>query len=131
MKNLQIYDPTKDEWKQGVTLTGFRQSFCAVVSNSEQEIFLVGGIDENNERKRLESLNLSTMKWRRLADMTANRTSLACTRFGEGLMVSGGWGDLEGPNDIALAPVRTVEYYHIADDTWMEFPAMRHRRHTV
>ena len=113
----QIYDPSIDEWSQFVTLTGFRQSFCAVVSNFQDEIFLVGGIDQNNERKRLESLNLTTMEWTRLADMNANRSSLACARLGDGLIASGGWGDLEGPIDTALAPVRTVEYYDPASGT--------------
>lgn len=98
-------------------MTGFRQSFCAVVSNFQDEIFLVGGIDQNNERKRLESLNLTTMEWTRLADMNANRSSLACARLGDGLIASGGWGDLEGPIDTALAPVRTVEYYDPASGT--------------
>ena len=57
----QIYDPSMDEWSPSVTLTGFRQSFCAVVSSFQDEIFSVGGIDQKNERKRLESLNLTTM----------------------------------------------------------------------
>ena len=33
----------------------------AVASSFQDEIFLVGGIDQKNERKRLESLNLTTM----------------------------------------------------------------------
>ena len=66
-----------------------------MASSFQDEIFLVGGIDQKNERKRLESLNLTTMEWTRLTDVNANRSSLACARFGDGLIASGGWGDLE------------------------------------
>ena len=83
-----------------------------MASENEEELFIVGGIDQNNERKRLESLNLTTMDWTRLADMNANRSSLACARLGDGLLVSGGWGNLDNEDDTApLAPVRTVEFY--------------------
>ena len=95
-----------------MSLSGFRLGFCAVASENEEELFIVGGIDQNNERKRLESLNLTTMDWTRLADMNANRSSLACARLGDGLLVSGGWGNLDNEDDTApLAPVRTVEFY--------------------
>ena len=54
----QIYDPSMDEWSPSVT-SG--KSFCTVASSFQDEIFLAGGIDQKNERKRLESLNLTTM----------------------------------------------------------------------
>ena len=43
----QIYDPKHDIWTQSVDLSGYRMGFCAAVSESEDELYIVGGIDEN------------------------------------------------------------------------------------
>ena len=48
-----------------------------------------GGIDENGEKKRLESLNFETMEWTRLGDMFTERSDCACTTFKDDLIVAG------------------------------------------
>lgn len=95
-------------------LTGFRLSFCAAVSENEEELYVVGGIDQESKRKRLESLNFNTMQWTRLPDMAANRTSLGCAVYDGTLIVAGGWGDDVGPNVGSITPVKSVEYYDFA-----------------
>ena len=50
---------------------------------------LSGGIDENGEKKRLESLNFETMEWTRLGDMFTERSDCACTTFKDDLIVAG------------------------------------------
>ena len=52
-------------------------------------IKLSGGIDENGEKKRLESLNFETMEWTRLGDMFTERSDCACTTFKDDLIVAG------------------------------------------
>lgn len=95
-------------------LTGFRLSFCAAVSENEEELYVVGGIDQESKRKRLESLNLSTMEWTRLPDMAANRSSLGCAVYDGTLIAAGGWGNDVGPNAGSITPVKSVEYYDFA-----------------
>lgn len=98
------------------------------VSESRGELYIVGGIDQEGGKKRLESLNLATMEWTRLPDMAANRTSCGCATFGNGLLVAGGWGNDVGPNAGDITPVKTAEYFDFEAGKWDEFPAMRHRR---
>ena len=92
-------------------MTGFRLSFCAALSSNEEELYLVGGIDQDSHKRRLESLNLNTMQWTRLADMAENRTSCGCATFGNGLIVAGGWGQDVGPNVGDIVPIKTAEYF--------------------
>jgi len=126
--DIEVYDPTTDTWSESVTLTGFRLSFCAAVSETEEEIYIVGGIDRNGEKKRLETLNLKTMEWTRLPDMAENRTSCGCAIYGNSLLVAGGWGSNAGPNTGDIAAVKTAEYFDFELGKWFEFPSMRHKR---
>merc|ERR1712020_516588 len=127
--DIEIYDPVANTRTQSISLTGFRLAFCAVVSPNEDEIFIVGGIDQNGEKKRLESLNLTTMEWTRLPDMQANRSACACASLSSrGLIAAGGWGNDVGPNVGNIVPVRTAELFDFQTGTWQEFPEMRHRR---
>jgi hypothetical protein len=110
---LQIYDPETDEWTQSVALTGFRLGFCAAAT--EDFIYIFGGFDQDGGKKRTERLDLEKMTWSRMADMAANRTSLACVNYQDGFVVAGGWGESEGPNAGDVGVVNTVEYYDIAE----------------
>ena len=111
----QVYDPATDIWSDFVTFTGFRLSFCAVVSETEEELYLVGGVDGNGLKRRLESLNLQTKEWKRLPDMLENRTSCGCGifdsfNFGNSLIAVGGWGHA-GPNGGEITAVKTAEFF--------------------
>ena len=86
---LQIYNPKLDMWTQSVQLNSYRIGFCAVVSQNQEELYIVGGIDKNGEKKRLESLNFETMEWTRLGDMYTERSDCACTTFKDDLIVAG------------------------------------------
>lgn len=126
--DIEVYDPATNTWTQSVALSGFRLGFCAAASPSEEEIFIVGGIDQNGEKKRLESLNLTTMEWKRWPDMFANRSACACASASRGLIVAGGWGNDVGPNVGNIVPVKTTEFFDFQQGSWEEFPSMRHRR---
>ena len=86
---LQIYNPKLDMWTQSVQLNSYRIGFCAVVSQNQEELYIVGGIDKNGEKKSLESLNFETMEWTRLGDMYTERSDCACTTFKDDLIVAG------------------------------------------
>ena len=86
---LQIYNPKLDMWTQSVQLNSYRVGFCAAVSQNQEELYIVGGIDKNGEKKRLESLNFETMEWTRLGDMYTERSDCACTTFKDDLIVAG------------------------------------------
>lgn len=106
-------------------LTGYRMGFCAVVSKDEDKIYLMGGFDQNGEKKRLESLDLNTMTWERLPDMEHNRSSLACANFRDGFVAAGGWGEATGPNVGQIAPVNTIEYFDLNEGrvSFNDFPS--------
>ena len=106
----KVYDPATDIWSDFVTFTGFRLSFCAVVSETEEELYLVGGVDGNGLKRRLESLNLQTKEWKRLPDMLENRTSCGCGIYGNSLIAVGGWGHA-GPNGSEITAVKTAEFF--------------------
>lgn len=125
--DIEVYDPATDTWSDFVTFTGFRLSFCAVVSETEEELYLVGGVDGNGLKRRLESLNLQTKEWKRLPDMLENRTSCGCGIYGNSLIAVGGWGHA-GPNGGVISAVKTAEFFDFQEGKWLEFPSMHARR---
>ena len=109
---FQVYDPKTNTWTESIKMTGYRLSFCTRVSKNEKEIYVVGGIDQNGQKKRLEKLDLESMTWSQLPDMANNRSSLGCAIFGNSLIAAGGWGNLnDGPNPEQIAPIKTAEYF--------------------
>ena len=86
---LQIYNPKLDIWTQSVQFNNYRIGFCAAVSQNQEELYIVGGIDKNGEKRGLESLNFETMEWTRLGDMYTERSDCACTTYKDDLIVAG------------------------------------------
>ena len=67
--------------------------FCSLASKAEDQIYLIGGFDDTGNKRRLESLNLDSMEWTRLADLNQNRSMAGCANFkGGSIVVAGGWG---------------------------------------
>lgn len=127
--DIEVYDPSANEWSIFTKLTGFRLSSCALPSPSQDAIYITGGYDQDGGRTRLEKLNLTDSSWSRLADMSENRTSHACAlRGSHGFVVAGGWGESEGPNVGQITPVDNVDYYDIEKDEWIPMSHMAHRR---
>jgi len=125
--DIEVYDPATDTWSDFVAFSGFRLSFCAAVSETEEELYLVGGVDRDGLKRRLEVLNFETKEWTRLPDMSENRTSCGCAIYGDYLVAVGGWGHA-GPNGGQIAAVKTAEYYDFQEGKWSELPSMRARR---
>ena len=90
---FQLYDPSTNTWEPSVELTGFRLGFCTALSQDQRQLYIMGGIDQDARKKRLESLDLETLEWTKLADMSHNRTFSGCSVYGSGLVVGGGWGE--------------------------------------
>ena len=55
--------------------------FCSLASKAEDQIYLIGGFDDTGNKRRLESLNLDSMEWTRLADLNQNRSMAGCANF--------------------------------------------------
>ena len=73
--------------------------FCSLASKEEDQIYLIGGFDDTGNKRRLESLNLDSMEWTRLADLNQNRSMAGCANFkGGSIVVAGGWGIGKKPN---------------------------------
>jgi len=123
--DIEIYDPNLDKWTESVKFTGFRMGFCSLASKEEDQIYLIGGFDDTGNKRRLESLNLDSMEWTRLADLNQNRSMAGCANFkGGSIVVAGGWGIVHDQ----VNPVKTAEWYNPYENTWEEFPELHHRR---
>ena len=92
-------------------LPGFHEGSCALAYHDEG-IFIAGGWDETNDRKRLQYMDLSDGSLTTLDSMSENRTEPGCALYQNGFVVAGGYsGDNLIPGD--MKPNRKVEYYDV------------------
>ena len=71
--------------------------FCAMASKDGNQLYLIAGYDDGGQKRKLERLNLETLEWTRLADLSQNRSRPGCAHFGNGIVIAGGWGIINGP----------------------------------
>ena len=71
--------------------------FCAMASKDGNQLYLIAGYDDGGQKRKLERLNLETLEWTRLADLSQNRSRAGCAHFGNGIVIAGGWGIINGP----------------------------------
>ncbi len=72
--STEVYHPDRDIWEVGVSLTSTRASHCAV-GDSRGHIIVTGGY---GALELVQSLDLVTGKWRRLADLQPVRAQHGC-----------------------------------------------------
>ena len=72
--STEVYHPDRDIWEVGVSLTSTRASHCAV-GDSRGHIIVTGGY---GALELVQSLDLITGKWRRLADLQPVRAQHGC-----------------------------------------------------
>ena len=72
--STEVYHPDSDIWEVGVSLTSTRASHCAV-GDTRGHIIVTGGY---GALELVQSLDLATGQWRRLADLQPVRAQHGC-----------------------------------------------------
>ena len=116
MSTCETYIPVKNKWYDIPNMLGPRFNAAAAVANSK--IFIAGG---NDGKHRLASVNVFDPLagiWVNVTKMNSIRDGLGLATFGSELVAVG------GDDDLYQAVDQSIEFYNIAEDSWIDGPTL-------
>ena len=114
-----------DKWSPSLAnLTGPRTEFCALVL--DQILFVIGGINGQGDNFDVQGLELNSMKWASFPSMKIGRSSFACAKFGNNLLVAGGRGQIQ--SQAKVETLAAVEYLDLHLKQWKDLTPMNQAR---
>ncbi|MFN2316276.1 MAG: Kelch repeat-containing protein [Gemmatimonadales bacterium] len=114
---VQIYNPTRDEWRLGPPLPYATGSAASALIGDQ--IYLAGGIVGDTTTRQALRLDLATGVWHAIAPMPRARNHAAAATDGRQLFVFGGRGPGSGDSNVVANGFDDVQVYDPATDTWV------------
>ncbi len=90
--NVQIYNPTLEEWRQAASMETHRAGHSAVVL--QEHIYVIAGHNGVVCQNSVECYNPSTDKWTEVSNLFKHRRFAAAATVCEKIVVIGGFGDM-------------------------------------
>ena len=119
---LFIYDPMKDEWKEGKSMPTARGALNAIFLN--ETLYAVGGQGASEILNTNEAYDPTTNTWTSRTSMITPRHHAASTTVNDKIYVIGGRTAGSSP----LANVNANEMYNPATDKWTPLEPMPSKR---
>ena len=91
-RDVQVYNPVLNKWRQGTSMETARAGHCAVVL--KEHIYVIAGHDGEICQNSLECYNPLTDQWSKVPNVSKNRRFAAAATACEKIIVVGGFGDM-------------------------------------
>ena len=116
-RDVQIYNPTFDEWRQGASMETARAGHNAVVL--EEHIYVIAGHNGEDCQNSVECYNPLTDQWTNIPCMSKVRRSAAAVAVGGTIIVVGGFGDM---TNTTIEP--SCEIFEPRTNQWSLVPSL-------
>ncbi|XP_078367550.1 kelch-like protein 7 [Oculina patagonica] len=110
-RDVQIYNPVRDEWRQAAPMESCHAGHTAVVL--QDHIYVIAGHDGEVCQNHVERYNPLTGQWNKVSNMSKVRRFAAAATAGERIVVVGGYGDMTTTN---IEP--SCEIYNPGTNQW-------------
>jgi len=104
------------QWKKLPSMSIGRYYHCSV--GHGDDLFVFGGLNRSGRIDSVEKFNTKSEKWVSMSSMPKALDNMACTSFGDKILVLGG---VDRYFDAVIDPVTTVDsifIYTVSTDTW-------------
>ena len=115
--DVQIYNPTFNEWRQGASMETARAGHNAVIL--QEHIYVIAGHNGKNCQNSVECYNPVSDQWAKISSVTKVRRSAAAIAVGGKIVVVGGFADM---TRIHIEP--SCEIYDPSTNQWSLVPSL-------
>ena len=91
-RDVQVYNPVLNKWRQGASMETTRAGHCAVVL--KEHIYVIAGHDGEICQNSVECYNPLTDQWSKVPNVSKVRRFAAAATACEKIIVVGGFGDM-------------------------------------
>lgn len=126
LKNILIYDTTKDKWETGDEIPeNRRRGSAGIVVNKDEALIACGIIKGHNGNhvNWMDSYNFDTGKWKILADAPKARDHFSAAMKDGKIYCAGGRNTSALTNETFTLMIPQVDVYDIKKNTWKTLPA--------
>ena len=116
-RDVQIYNPTFDEWRQGASMETSRAGHNAVVL--EEHIYVIAGHNGEDCQNSVECYNPLTDQWAEISSLSEVRRSAAAVAVGGKIIVVGGFGNM---TNTTIEP--SCEIFDPSTNQWSLVPSL-------
>jgi N-acetylneuraminic acid mutarotase len=123
--HIYIYNPKKDQWRQGAEIPADRRRGAAGVAVYQDKIYLVSGITDGHWDGHvtwMDEFDPKTNKWRVLAEIPHARDHFQASVVGNQLVVAGGRRSTQKIKRVLDITVPEVDIYDFKKGTWKTLP---------
>ena len=110
-RDVQIYNPILDKWRQGASMETHHAGHSAVVL--QEHIYIIAGHDGNVCHNSVECYNPLTDQWSKVSNISKARRSAAAAMAAEKIVLVGGFGDM---TDTTIEP--SCEIFEPRTNQW-------------